>query len=164
MRVNELPLSPSRSVFTIGMPPATDASKLSAARWRSASVASLWPCAASSALLAVTTGLPAASAASTALLAWIPCSADHFHQNVDAGIGGEVNWIGGPAHFFQIDRTLLASPALVTATTSIGRPQRATSLSRSRSRSWITAVPTVPSPARPTFNGLAINVANLERR
>ena len=41
MRVNELPLSPSRNVLTIGMPPATEASKLSATPWRSASVGEL---------------------------------------------------------------------------------------------------------------------------
>ena len=58
MRVDRLPASPSRSVLTIGMPPATAASKLSATplllgeRARAST-----PCLASSALLAVTTDL-----------------------------------------------------------------------------------------------------------
>src|SRR5205807_10346705 len=42
------------------------------------------------------------------------------------------------------------------ATTSMPRPQRAISLSRPRSNSWRTALPTVPSPARPTFSGAAM--------
>jgi len=59
----------------------------------------------------------------------------------------------------SIARFLLRERAL-TATTSIGRPQRARSLSRPRSRRSMTAMPTVPSPARPTFSGSAIHVAN----
>ena len=39
----------------------------------------------------------------------VPCSADHFHQDVDAGIAGKLHRIGGPAHLFQIDRALLAA-------------------------------------------------------
>ena len=41
MRVNDAPFKPSRSVFTIGMPPPTEASKLSATLCRSAMAASL---------------------------------------------------------------------------------------------------------------------------
>ena len=44
MRPMRLPASPSRSVFTIGMPPATAASKLSATPFSSASSASATPC------------------------------------------------------------------------------------------------------------------------
>ena len=51
---------------------ATEASKLSATPCRSANAASFCPCLASSALLAVTTDLPEASAASTAALAGSP--------------------------------------------------------------------------------------------
>ena len=63
MRATALPASPSRNVFTIGMAPPTAASKLSATLCFSASAASSPPCRASSALLAVTTALPALSAA-----------------------------------------------------------------------------------------------------
>src|SRR5262245_5369965 len=164
MRVNELPLSPSRSVFTIGMPPATDASKLSAARCRSASAASLWPWAASSALLAVTTGLPAASAVSTAPLAGSPAPPITSTRTSMPGSPASSTGSAAQRTFFRSTARFLPRERALTATTSIGRPQRATSLSRSCPRSWITAVPTVPSPARPTFNGSAINVANLERR
>ena len=52
-------------------------------------------------------------------------------------------------------RFLLRDRALI-ATTSMLRPQRAISLSRPRSSCCNTALPTVPSPARPTFSGCAM--------
>jgi hypothetical protein len=51
-----------------------------------------------------------------------------------------------------------------TAMISIGRPQRAISLSRPRSYSSTTAEPTVPSPARPTLSGSAMKRASLTSR
>ena len=59
----------SRSIFTAGVPPITAASNSSGAPLASASAASSAPWSAISALLAVTTGLPSFSAASTAALA-----------------------------------------------------------------------------------------------
>jgi hypothetical protein len=59
----------SRTVFTAGTPPITAASNNSGAPLSSASLASSSPCSAISALLAVITGLPSFSAASTAALA-----------------------------------------------------------------------------------------------
>ena len=56
----------SRSILTAGAPPITAASNSSGTPCASASAASPAPCSAISALLAVTTGLPASSAASTA--------------------------------------------------------------------------------------------------
>src|SRR3990167_8513677 len=63
------PTSASRITFTAGVPPMTAASNSRGTPLDSASRASSAPCSAISALLAVTTGLPALSAASTAALA-----------------------------------------------------------------------------------------------
>src|SRR5580704_2496389 len=153
MRVKELPPSPSRRVLTTGMPAQTEASKLSATRRRSASAASFWPCRANSALLAVTTGLPAASALSTARLAGSPAPPiSSTKTSIDgscasaAGSPTQRNFFRSMARFFVRDRAL-------TATISIDRPQRAMILSRPCCKSSTTAEPTVPSPARPTFSG-----------
>ena len=108
MRASLLPTRPSRSVLTIGMPPATAASKLSATCLRSASAASSTPCLASSALLAVTTDLPAASAASTARFGRIAGAADQLDEHIDAGIARERDRIVDPAEFLQIDAAVLA--------------------------------------------------------
>ena len=61
-----VPARPSRNVLMTGIAAPTAASKFSAPPCFSAAFASLMPCFASSALLAVTTDLPAFSAASTA--------------------------------------------------------------------------------------------------
>ena len=64
-----LAVRPSRSALMMGMPPATAASKATTTpRSRAAAKISL-PCTASSALLAVTTCLPAAIASSTSVRA-----------------------------------------------------------------------------------------------
>src|SRR6476660_8296999 len=97
MRASLLPTSPSRSVLTIGMPPATAASKLSATWLRSARAASFTPCLASSALFAVTTDLPFASAVSTAR------PADQFDEHVDPRIARERDRIADPADFLEVD-------------------------------------------------------------
>src|SRR3984957_17715344 len=153
MRVKELPPSPSRRVLTTGMPAQTEASKLSATWRRSASTASFWPCRANSALLAVTTGLPATTALSTARLAGSPAppinstntSIDGSRANA-TGSATQRNFFRSTARFFARERALIA-------TISIGRPQRAMSLSRPYCKSSTTAEPTVPSPARPTLSG-----------
>src|SRR5580692_4002659 len=153
MRLKELPPRPSRKVLTTGMPAQTEASKLSATPRRSASAASFWPCRANSALLAVTTGLPAASALSTARLAGSPAPPmSSTNTSIDGscasatGSATQRNFFRSIARFFARERALIA-------TISIGRPQRAMSLSRPCCKSSTTAEPTMPSPARPTFSG-----------
>ena len=111
MRVSELPASPSRSVLTIGIAPPTAASKLSATWFFSASAASATPWRASSALLAVTTDLPAVSAAVTARLRRIARPADQFDEDVDAGIGRERHRVGDPAQLLEVDAALLGARA-----------------------------------------------------
>ena len=63
------PTMASRSILTAGVPPMTAASNSSGTPLDSARAANSAPCSAISALLAVTTGLPALSAASTAAFA-----------------------------------------------------------------------------------------------
>src|SRR5690348_14421343 len=153
MRAKALPASPSRSVFTTGMAPPTAASKLRAARFFSASAASLRPCLASSALLAVTTDLPEASAASIAALAGSP--APPISSTKTSTSESVASAIGSRAHLTlrRSSGRFLAFERAVTAVTSIARPQRTASAARSRSMRSMTAAPTVPSPARPTFSG-----------
>ena len=157
MRSNELPAKPSRSVFTIGMAPPTAASKLSATWCFSASSASLTPCLASSALLAVTTDLPEVSAASTARLAGSPAPPINSTNTSMSALRASAT--GSANHFIFLRSTprSLARERAQTATTSIGRPQRAASASRWRATWAIKAAPTVPKPATPTFKGLAMN-------
>ena len=91
-----------------GMPPATAASKFSATPFSSASLASLTPCLATSALLAVTTCLPALSAASTACLGNAVGAADQLDEHVDAGILGEGDRIVEPFDAGRVDAAVLA--------------------------------------------------------
>src|SRR3974390_1368834 len=72
MRSSGFPASCARSVLTIGIAAPAAATKFSAAPFVSASAARSTPCLASSALLAVTTDLPPASAASIAAFAGSP--------------------------------------------------------------------------------------------
>src|SRR3989442_3875191 len=153
MRASLFPTRPSRSVFTIGMPPATAASKFSATCCCSASAASATPWRASSALLAVMTDLPAASAASTARLAGSPSppissTNTSISASTASAIGSATQRMlaTSTSRCFDLERAL-------TATTSIARPQRASSASRWPAISRTTEAPTVPSPARPNFSG-----------
>src|ERR1019366_4713733 len=159
MRSNELPAIPSRKVFTIGMAPPTAASKLSATWCFSASAASLTPCLASSALLAVTTDLPDASAASTALLAGSP--APPINSTNTSMSAARASAIGSEYHFVflrSMPRSLPRARAQTTAI-SIARPQRAASASCWRTTWAIKAAPTVPNPATPTFSGVTMKLA-----
>src|ERR1051326_8564181 len=162
MRAKPLPFKPSRSVLMTGMPPATAASKFNAAPWRSARLASFWPCRANSALLAVTTDLPDASAASTAAFAGSPAPPITSTRTSIDGSRASATGSATQRYFFRSMPRFLPRARAVIATTSIGRPHRATSLSRPSSRSRTTDVPTVPSPARPTFSGSAIKACQKE--
>src|SRR5262249_37755798 len=121
MRASELPAKPSRSVFTMGMAPPTAASKLRATWFFSAMAANAMPCLASKALLAVTTGFFALSAAETAVRARSPSpplhspntanSADQFHEHVDLAICRECHGIGNPAQLPATNVSFLAARA-----------------------------------------------------
>src|SRR6185437_60749 len=152
MRSMGLPANSSRTVRTIGMAPATAASKLSAPPFFSASVASLKPCLASKALLAVTTDLPDDSAASTAALAGSP--APPISSTNTSMPGSRASATGSSNHFIFLRSTprSLFFERAETATTSMRRPpQRMASRSRSRTIWAMRAAPTVPRPATPTF-------------
>src|SRR6202521_1556104 len=148
---------PSRNIFTIGIAPPTAASKLSATPCFSASCASATPCLASSALFAVTTDFPAVSAVSIARLAGSPSppinSTNTSISRSAASATGSPTQRGARA----VKSRRLSGERAVTATASMGRPQRAVMRSRCRSIRRRTAEPTVPSPARPAFKGATMD-------
>ncbi len=111
------------------------------------------PYLASSALLAVTTDLPLASAASTEDLAGSPAppinSTKTSMPSVRASATGSENQVS----FFRLMPRSLPRERAQTATISMRRPQRASSASRC-CVTWATrAAPTVPKPATPTRRG-----------
>ena len=76
----------------------------------------------------------------------------------DPGIDVFVELIGGagdPARR-AVETALAAGKSVVTATISIGRPQRSVSAARCCSIRRTTDAPTVPRPASPTFSGVAM--------
>ncbi len=149
----ELPARPSRKVLTIGMPPATEASKASAAPFSSASKASRIPCLASSALLAVTKDLPLPSAASAAASA-APSSPPI--SSTKRSILGERARATQSSNQAKLARSIPRCFSLWQAETpaiAIFRPVRRRSASAWRLRSVITAAPTVPRPAMPMRKG-----------
>src|SRR5690242_18815807 len=152
MRSMALPASSSRSVFTTGIAAPADASKLSATPCCSASAAKRTPCFARSALLAVTTGLPALSAASTAERAGSP--APPISSTKRSMSSDRASATGSENHsaFFSSKPRSFERERAQTATTSTGRPHLAVSISRSRPIWAIRAAPTVPRPATPTFS------------
>ena len=119
----------------------------------SASFASATPCCASSALLAVTTDLPAASAASTAPLRGIAVAAHQLDEHIDLGIDAQARPDRRPSAISaRSTPRFLAFSAPMTATTSIGRPQRAGEQLVARCAiSRTTEAPTVPRPASTHF-------------
>src|SRR5471030_723767 len=159
MRSTWLPARPSRSVFTIGIAAPTAASKLSETRLLSASAPSLTPCLASSALLAVTTDLPDASAASTALLAGSPAPPINSTNTSMPGARASVTGSENHCTFLSSMPRSLAFERAQTAAISIARPQRAASASCWRATWAIKAAPTVPNPATPTFSGVTMKLA-----
>ncbi len=105
-----LAVRPSRSALMIGMPPATAASKATTTPFSRAAAKISVPCTASSALLAVTTCLPAAIASSTSA-AGDPGAADQLDHDVDVGpvdqrarVGADLGGAAGdPARAFEVD-------------------------------------------------------------
>ena len=157
MRVSRLPASASRSVLMIGMPPPTAASKESCAPRSSASFASSTPCAASSALLAVTTPLPVSSAARTLACAGPsspPISSTKTSMELERARPTGSSCQAMPS--IAKPRSRARSRALTAATRPSGRAApRSASPWRSSSRT--TDAPTVPSPAMPSLSGSFIS-------
>src|SRR4051794_18623911 len=159
-----VPARPSRNVLMTGMAAPTAASKFSAAPCFSAAFASLIPCFASNALLAVTTDLPAFSAASTADSAGSPTPP--ISSTKQSTSGWVASAIGSLAHstprrstprFFAFERA-------VTATTRMPRPLRPASTRLCVSIKRTTSAPTVPSPAMPTLRGATMMLQKTCRR
>ena len=137
------------------MPPATAASKRSATPASRAARSSCGPFSASSALFAVTTGLPSASA-------WrdhdarVVRAADELDHDVDGGVRHEVaEVVGAPDARGQRD-----APRSIRVTDADGDEFGGTSAPCGHGRSPVgsnsfaaTALPTVPSPTRATRNG-----------
>src|ERR1700754_4704681 len=147
---------PSRKVLTIGIAAPTAASKFSAAPCFSAACASRRPCLAISALLAVTTDLPAFSAVSTADSAGSP--EPPINSTKQSMPGSPASAMGSLAQATsrRSSPRFLAFERAVTATTRTLRPQRADKALPSFSIRRTTSAPTVPSPAMPTFRGATI--------
>src|SRR3984957_4553897 len=153
MRLTAVPANPSRNVLTTGIAAPTAASKFSAPPKRSAAFASLSPCLAISALLAVTTDLPDFSAASIADRAGSPAPPiNSTKQSMPGSLASASASLAQATprrsrpRFFALERA-------VTATTRTSRPLRADKMRPCCSMRRTTSAPTVPSPAIPTFRG-----------
>ena len=106
-----------------------------------------------SALLAVTTGLPASSAATTAAMRRAFVAADQLDQDVDGRDLGQRHRIVEPAIAVERDTAVARRSRAETAVTVTARPQAAASALARRSTRRSTEVPTVPRPATPIFRG-----------
>src|SRR6266571_5268075 len=144
-----LAVSPSLTARINGMPPATAASKASATPRRLASSHSSWPWWASSALFAVTTCLPAASA----LRMKVRAGSRPPISSTTTGIEGSPSTRLASA---VIGSALRSSPSRgrvrsVSATAASVRrqPARSSRFSRRFWRILTMPAPTVPSPSRP---------------
>src|ERR1700748_2624611 len=147
---------PSRKVLMTGIAAPTAASKLSAPPCSTAACASRMPCLAISALLAVTTDLPAFSAASTADSAGSPAPPINSTKQSMSGLVAGASGSLAQAMPRRSSPRFLACERAVTAVTRTPRPQRADSVLPWLSISRTTSAPTVPSPAIPTFRGATI--------
>ena len=152
-RVIWFAVSVSRMALITGMPPATAASKLSSRPLSSALRASSVPWRARRALLAVTTCLPAAMAARTLSSAGPlspPINSTKTSISALAAMATGSSNHSRPAR--SNPRSRLRSRAL-TATTSIGLPQRSARKSRLARSARMREEPTVPRPAIPMRSG-----------
>ncbi len=125
--------------------------------WPGAAAKISVPCTASSALLAVTTCLPAAMASSTSVVG-DAVAADQLDDDVDLGVGDHVAGVGRP---------LRTSPPTIAAARA-RRRGRPPSQSRCRGRrgggslpgcgasTLNVPLPTVPMPSRPTLMGFIV--------
>ena len=99
MRVNELPLSPSRNVLTIGMPPATAASKLSATQMAFCEQSELMTVPRQQRLVGGDYRLAGRKRGLDHPLGRIALPADDFDQHIDRRVRREHCRIGHPAKF-----------------------------------------------------------------
>jgi hypothetical protein len=151
------PTMASRSIFTAGVPPMTAASKSRGAAAASARPASSAPCSAMSALLAVTTGLPSFSAASTATLAGPSdppmSSTKRSFSPEDARATGSSNQGRAEMSVARGRERERAHTPVTRAVAPVGEKSGLAAMRSSR------PTPTVPSPATPirhSFVALAI--------
>ncbi len=135
----------------IGIAAPTAASKFSAPPNCSAAFASLRPCLAISALLAVTTDLPDLSAVSIADKAGSPAPPINSTKQSMAGSLASASGLLAQSIPCRSSPRFLTFERAVTATTRTGRPQRDDSVRLCCSIRRTTSAPTVPSPAIPTF-------------
>ena len=111
MRATELPASPSRSVFTIGMAPPTAASKLSATCVLFGGGRQSDAVARKQRLVGGDHRFSGRERSRDRGLGRIALAADQLDQDVDLAVGGERNRIGHPAQLVEIDAALLAARA-----------------------------------------------------
>ena len=147
-----LAVRPSRSAFTMGMLTATAPSYATATPcWRAAAKISL-PCSASSALLAVTTCLPARMAASTQSRAGpVPPAA----STSTSTSGWVATCMGSLVSATSLPTTLMARARLRAQTTTslMPRPARPAISAWLRASTRKVPAPTVPMPIMPTRRG-----------
>jgi hypothetical protein len=146
--ITSSPTMASRSIFTAGVPPITAASNSSGASLASARAASSAPCSAIRALLAVTTGLPSFSAASTAALAGpsLPptSSTNRSTSGDEARATGSSNQVRPEMSTVRGRDLERAETAVTTARSPAGAK------SGCSARNCSSPPPTVPRPATPT--------------
>src|SRR5688500_1711341 len=146
---------PSRIALMIGMPPATEASKATITPLACALAKISVPCLARSALLAVTTCLPASSAFSTSSSALVspPISSTTMSMSGRVTIDSAEGAISIPSS--ETLRSFFGSRAAATLMT-ISRPARRAISSRLRRSTSIVPLPTVPRPRSPTCIGFIL--------
>ncbi|MNS81912.1 hypothetical protein D3C72_1156390 [compost metagenome] len=147
-----LAVRPSRSAFTMGMLTATAPSYITATPCALAAAKISGPCTASSALLAVTTCLPCAMAASTqSRVGPVPpatSTTTSTSGSVATCIGSAVSATPSPTMPWARARLRAA-----TTVTSMPRPARAAMRSWLRASTRKVPAPTVPMPIMPTRRG-----------
>src|SRR6201994_4915889 len=156
--------SPSRSVLMMGIAAPTAASKFRAPPCFSAALARRTPCLAISALLAVTTDLPALSAVSIADKAGSPAPPINSTKQSIPGSLASSRGVFDQSTPCRSSPRFLAFERAVTATTRTGRPQRDDSVRLCCSIRRTTSAPTVPSPAIPTFRGATMTAKDLQEK
>ena len=142
--------SPSRSAFTMGMPPATAASKATITPASRARAKISLPCTASSALLAVTTCLPLAMAASTtsraSVVPPITSTSTSMAGSFTMSKGSLLSGMSGPTSL----RTSSGSRTTTRPIWMVQPARRLISAALFFSTSN-TPLPTVPMPSSPTL-------------
>ena len=147
---------PSRKLLMIGMPPATAASYDTATPFSAAAVKISLPCNARSALLAVTTCLPAAMASSTRLLAGSMPPITSTTMSISGSLTRSCQSLESVTRSSTMPRarSILRQ---TTVLTSMGAPARRESSCALRLRTAYVPPPTVPSPAMPILTASIVS-------